>query len=302
MDPKTHSLQNVQEWMQTMIMHPDGLQAAESLGIAENTVMTDFQEFTIDNMILPSLRMTSQQRMEVYANAYYARLLECLRDEFPALAALIGEETFNAFAFAFLQSFPSTSYTLADLGKNFPQFLTDNRTDAIEEGDPREHDQAWIDLMIDLALLERTYSEVFSGQGIEKMESLDAAALSAVSHELVGSICLTPAPCLRLLQLSSRAHEPAIAVRKFGTPITELPMNVATFLVVTRINYVVRTIVVEPDEFHLLKKLVNNVCLDDAIASVAEQSSLSEQQLASKLAGWFEKWAMDRLFVGFHFQ
>ncbi len=302
MEPKTHSLQNVQEWMQAVIMHPDGLQAVVAFGIAENTAMTDSEEFTIDNMILPSRSMTSQQRIEVYANAYYARLLECLRDEFPALAALIGEETFNAFAFSYLQSFPSNSYTLADLGKNFPQFLTDNRAAAREQGDPREHDQAWIDLMIDLALLERTYSEVFSGQGIEKMETLDAMALSALSPEFVGSMCLTPAPCLRLLQLGSRAHEHAIAVRKLGTPIAELPMKAATFLVVTRINFVVRTIVVEPDEFLLLKQLVGNVCLDHAIASVAERSSLSDEQLESKLAGWFEKWAIDRLFVGFHLE
>lgn len=292
METKNLPLRSVQQWMQAVIMHPDGVNSEESVN----------DEMTIDNMILPSRRLTSQQRIEVYSNAYYARLLECMRDEFPAMVALLGEELFNSFAFSYLQSHPSASYTLADLGSQFHGFLTDNRDSVGDDDDSAEpvEDHRWFDFMLDLVLLERTYSEVFSGPGIENIETLNANALSAVAPALVGAICLTPAPCLRLLRLKSRAHEYAIAIRKSGTMSAELPKMVETCLVVTRINYVVRTIVVEPDEFLLLQKLVEGVCLDSAIVSVVEQSSLSEEQLAGKLADWFTRWAMDRLFVRFH--
>jgi len=290
METKNPSLRSVQQWMQAVIMHPKGVNSDELVN----------DELTIDNMILPSRHLTSQQRIEVYSNAYYARLLECMRDEFSAVVALLGEEIFNSFAFGYLQSYPSASYTLADLGSQFHGFLTDNR-DSLGDDDSAEsvEDNRWFDFMLDLVLLERTYGEVFSGPGIENIETLDADALSAVAPALVGDICLTPAPCMRLLYLKSRAHEYAIAIRKSGTTSAELPKMVETCLVVTRINYVVRTIVVEPDEFLLLQKLFEGVCLDSAIASVVEQLSLSEEQLAGKLADWFKRWAMDRLFVRF---
>ena len=74
-----------------------------------------------------SKRRTSVERLEVYANAYYARLLECLRDEFPALLHAVGEEVFDGLAFGYLQAYPSTSYTLSNLSRNFARFLEETR-------------------------------------------------------------------------------------------------------------------------------------------------------------------------------
>ena len=290
------SLRDVQHWMQSVIVAPDGVHS-ETHSRDDDTAIEEFAVMTIDIMILPSRKLTSQQRMEVYANAYYARLLECLRDEFPALVSLLGQETFDVFASEYLQSYPSQSYTLADLGNHFGRFLENNRDHAID-GECLEQSHAWVDLLVDLAELERTYSEVFSGPGIETSEAFNAEAISAIPAEQVGMIRLVPAPCVKLLVLKTRAHEYAIAVRKGVKPLPTVPESAATFIVITRINYVVRTIRVEPDEFHLLQKLVDDVCLEQAIASVAEQSSLSEEQLANCLSGWFQKWAMDRLFVG----
>lgn len=297
MEPNAYSLRNVQKWMQTVITHPDGVQAGADSRLAKEAFGGFEEQSGIDDLIVPSRNLSSQQRIEVYANAYYARLLECMRDVFPAMVALLGEDTFHAFAFDYLQSNPSSSYTLADLGKNFHHFLADSRVHDL--GDEGEDDQAYIDLMIDLALLERTYSEVFTGPGIENSESLSAVALSKVPPESVGSLRLTPAPCVRLLCLTTRAHEYAIAVRKFPTVPPQLPEFEKTFLVITRINYVVRTVLAEPDEFLLLQSLVENASLEQAIANVAEQSSMDEEQMAEKFAVWFQKWAIDRLFVDF---
>lgn len=297
MDPHAYSLRNVQKWMQTVITHPDGVQAGADSQLAKEAFGDFEKQAGIDDLIVPSRNLSSQQRIEVYANAYYARLLECMRDEFPAMVALLGEDTFHAFAFDYLQSNPSSSYTLADLGKNFHRFLADSR--AGDVGDAGDDDQTYYDLIVDLALLERTYSEVFTGPGIENAESLSAEDLAKVPPESVGSLRLTPAPCVRLLCLTTRAHEYAIAVRKSPTHPPQLPDSEETFLVITRINYVVRTVMAEPEEYLLLQSLVENASLEQAIATVAEQSSLDEEQMAEKLAVWFQKWAIDRLFVDF---
>ncbi len=296
------SLHSIQQWMQAVIVDPDGVQSGAASIEARKALHSD--AVSIDDMILPSNALSSQRRIEVYANAYYARLLECLRDEYPALTALLGEDTINAFGFEYLQQYPSQSYTLADLGQAFPAFLADNRAAATsEDGDEESEngqstDQSWVNLMIDLAVVERTYSEVFSGRGIEKAETLSADAVAAIPPGDVGNICLIPAPCVRLVKLNSRAHEFAIAVRKGTASTGQLPESLPTYLVITRLNYVVRTITVERDEFQLLEHLVSGLPLGEAIGRVAEHSSLGEEQLTQHIAAWFRKWATDRLFSG----
>ena len=82
-----------------------------------------------------------------------------------------------------------------------------------------------------------------------------------------------------------------------------LPQQKTTYLVVTRLNYVVRTIEVEPQEYELLEHLMADVCLGEAIARVAEMSLESdsladEQNWTARISEWFQKWATDRLFLG----
>ena len=305
------SLSNIQQWMQAVIVHPNGIHAgAQSAANPLAPGGNSASEVTaIDDMILPSKQLTSQQRMDVYANAYYARLLECLRDEYPALELLLGEETFNAFAFDYLQFHPSQSYTLADLGQHFPAFLRDNQASARDEeaaADSSEEscpDEYWLDLMTDLALLERTYSEVFSGFGIEDKPTLSADDISSISPERISDLKLIPSPCVRLLRLNTQAHNYAIAVRKGTASNDALPQQKPTCLVITRLNYVVRTIEVEPQEYELLEHLMADVCLGEAIARVAEMSLESEsladeQDWTARISEWFQKWATDRLFLG----
>ena len=298
------NLHGIQRWMQAVIVDPDGVRSGAASDEARDAIQSE--SVSIEDMILPSKALSSQRRLEVYANAYYARLLECLRDEYPALSSLLGEETFNAFAFEYLQTHPSRSYTLADLGQAFPAFLESNRAAACADDNAnpigREEDtstdQSWVDLMIDLARVERTYSEVFSGPGIEQTTTLQADEIAAVPAEEVGDIRLQVAPCVRLLKLNSRAHEFAIATRKGTASTDQLPESVPTYLVITRLNYVVRTIVVEQEEFQLLQLLINGDTLGDSITQVAEESSLEEPEWLARMAGWFQKWATDRIFEG----
>ncbi|QDV69687.1 hypothetical protein Poly24_34040 [Rosistilla carotiformis] len=299
MESTSHGLQRVQQWMQAVITHPDGVQSGSQSETARDA-LGEAVGASLEDLILPSKRLDSQQRIEVYANAYYARLLECLGEEFPALVKLLGEETFNAFAVEYLQFFPSQSYTLADLGAHFHRFLSQYRDAACEDEDSDSQERSWSDLMIDLARLERTYSEVFSGPGIERLETLRGDALAAVPPDSMGRICLTPAPCLRLLQLNSGAHEYAIAVRKGEDVDGVIPQIRPTYLAITRIRYVVRTIDLEPAEFEVLQLLCDSVSLERAISSVAALDALDDAALSSQLVAWFQKWATDQMFIDFH--
>jgi hypothetical protein len=113
-------LKLIQRWMQAVIMHPGGVTAGINSTQAQSEIGVTSNE--IERLVERSRNLSSIERLEVYGNAYHARLLECLRDEFPGLVHAAGEEAFDALAFGYLQSYPSQSYTLSNLA-HFPRYL-----------------------------------------------------------------------------------------------------------------------------------------------------------------------------------
>jgi hypothetical protein len=278
-------LDQIQRWLQAVIMHPDGVEAGIESAEARGEI--DLSPDRVEQVVDPSKRRTSIERIEVYANAYYARLLECLRDEFPALLHAVGEEVFDGLSFGYLQSYPSTSYTLSDLGRHFVQFLEETR--------PRDEDDespSWPDFMIDLARLERTYSEIFDGPGAERLKLLGVEDIQKIRPDEWPSARLVPVPCLRLLFLRYPVQEYATGVRKKEDP--PLPDPQPTWLAVSRINYVVRRWTLSHLQYDLLAALIARRSVGEAIekaASAASECGESLERLADNLRSWFQEWS-----------
>ena len=275
-------------------MHPDGVEAGLASDAARSEI--DVGPDRVADVVDPSKRRTSIERLEVYANAYYARLLECLRDEFPALLHAVGEEVFDGLAFGYLQSYPSRSYTLSELSRRFAEYLEETRPE--EEGDA-DGAPSWPDFMIDLARLERCYSEVFDGPGAERLKLLGADELREISPDAWVRARLLVVPCLRLLSVRFPVHEYATAVREKQEP--DLPDPEPTWLAVSRINYVVRRWTLSHVQFELLSALVAGETVGAAIeraAALAVESGDSLESLAGSLRDWFAEWSSAGFFRG----
>jgi hypothetical protein len=280
-------LAQIQRWLQAVITHPDGVEAG--LTSLEARAEIDVSPDQIEDVVDPSNRRTSIERLEVYANAYYARLLECLRDEFPALHHAVGEEVFDGLAFGYLQSYPSHSYTLSELSRHFVDYLEETRP---RDDDDPDGAPSWPDFMIDLARLERSYSEVFDGPGAERLTLLGAADLQHLSPESWVEARLLPVPCLRLLSLRYPVHEYATAVREKREP--DFPDPKPTRLAISRINYVVRRWTLTRVQFELLEALIAGQTVGAAIeraATLAAESGESIDRLADNLRDWFAEWS-----------
>jgi hypothetical protein len=285
-------LAQIQRWLHAVITHPDGVEAGLSSPSARAEI--EVSPDRVADVIEPSQRRTSIERLEVYANAYYARLLECLRDEFPALLHAAGEEVFDGLAFGYLQSYPSQSYTLSQLSRQFAQYLEETRPREEDEGDG----PSWPEFLIDLVRLERCYSDVFDGPGAERLSLLGAADLQGLSSEAWSRSRLGTVPCLRLLALRFPVHEYATAVREKRDP--EIPEPAPTWLAVSRINYVVRRWTLTPTQFELLTALMDGQTVGSAIeraAQVAVESGQSIERLAEELRDWFAEWSSAGFFL-----
>jgi hypothetical protein len=208
--------------------------------------------------------------LSIYGHAYYARLLECLRAEFPAVLHAAGDEAFAGLAAGYLQSYPSRNYTLAELGRHFSDSLQETRP-------PRAADSQlpdFADFLIDLARLERCYSEVFDGPGPERVPGLTPEALASLSPAQFADSRLVFHDSVRLLELRFPCHEYASAVRQERDPVP--PAATSTQLVVYRKNYVVRRFGVTPVQFAMLSDLQRGCTLAKALQRAASAKNASQ--------------------------
>lgn len=287
MNQESRTLAQLQNWLQTVISWPTGVEA----GLASEDAQAEIplEPDALETVVTRSSQLTSVERIGIYANAYYARLLECLSEEYPALVCAMGEKAFGVFSMEYLQAYPSNSYTLADLGARFPRFLKEHRP--AESTDTAEVN--WTDFLIELATLERVYSEVFDGPGIEQQGILTAESLNAIAPEEWPGLTLKMAPCFRLMQFEFPVHEFITQVRKQEAPVFPEPQS--TRLAITRRNYVVRREAISEEAFFLLSRLQEGQQVGQAIAALADAGLLSDDP-GDTLRAWFKHWTASGYF------
>ncbi len=284
----TPTLGHLQRWMQAVIMHPEGV--LDGVASEEARSQIDVSEADVEKVVTRSRALSAVERLAVYNNAYHARLLECLREEFPVLAQALGEDVFDAFAVDYLQRCPSRSYTLGQLGARFADYLRQTRPTETEDGELG----GWPDFLIDLATLEWTFNEVFDGPGVEGQTLLNTEQLLAIPPERFPEVRLVPVCCLRLLALRYPAHDYFTALRQDGE--ADLPEPGDTFLAVTRRDYVVRHYDLSRPAYELLQALASGTPVGLAVAATAQNAGPDIDHLTRNLHGWFQRWAMEGFF------
>jgi Putative DNA-binding domain len=219
-------------------------------------------------------------------------LLECLREEFPATARAVGDEAFDGLAFGYLQEHPSESYTLSDLAARFPHFLAESRPpNENADGSPN-----WADFLIDLARLERTYSEVFDGPGVEDLPERDLDDLLRIPTREWGNVRFVAAPCLRLESFRFAVQEFASAVRNKQDELPSAEPH-PTWLAISRLHYRVRRWSLSEPQYRLLQRLTEGDSLLSALEAVFRDSDEEERTLSRSLREWFAEWSSARLFI-----
>jgi hypothetical protein len=118
-------------------------------------------------------------RIRVYSDAYYLRLRDVLREDFPRLASLLGSERFDDVVSEYLEVFPSKQPSVRHLGRVLTEFLR-RREDV-----PK--------CLADLAELEWARVEVFDAPdaecaSIDDLVSVPADAWPALRFSAIPAI------------------------------------------------------------------------------------------------------------------
>ena len=243
--------------------------------------------------IKPNSRLTSLERLEIYNQQYWYRIVSALSEDFPGLCRVLGEKKFDAMILAYLAEHPSRSFTLRNLGVNLVDWLQKNPT-----WTGLSHDVA-----VDVARLEWAYVEAF-----------DNAEFPAITTEDLASIgddtILKLQPHVRLLDLSHPVDDFVLAVHR-EQPVSDVVSNAVSgkhsprtrkrittslqaspiSLVVHRFDFSVYYKRVEAEAFRLLKAIESQTPLGEALEMAFSESDATPAQQADKIQDWFLNWS-----------
>jgi hypothetical protein len=247
--------------------------------------------------IKPNDRLSSFERLEIYNRQYWFRVLDCLYDDYPGLRVVVGERKFMKLARAYLERYPSDSYTLRDLGNRLEQFLHD------EPNWSAPHQE----LALDMVRFEWAQVVAFDGPAREPITPDDI--LDAPPNKLK----LGLQPYLTLLELDFEVDDFLIAVRKRDSDVlrgeasnamnaapkahtrrkrVRLPKRAKVYLAVHRHDNILYYKRLERDAFAILQLLGRGLTVEEACVEAVAQSSRTEVQWSEQIKEWFDTWSM----------
>lgn len=172
-----------------------------------------------DEIIVGDERLSAAARLEIYANAYFYRILDCLREDFPATLAVLGADNFHNLVTGYLIEYPPTEPSIFCAGRYLADFL---RTHPMRQRWP---------FIAELARLERTLAEVFHAADAP---ALDADAMRAVAPDDWPALVIRTRPAVAILDCQWRVDELRRAVEDKGE--WSAPARSPTSVVVWRQN------------------------------------------------------------------
>ena len=256
------SLTQIQNWMQSALIQPNG----------------QIPALNPENLINKTSRLTAARHLGIYRQSYIARLRDCMKNQFSALAYALGEELFQMFADQYLDAFPSDSYTLNELGRKFPDFLEETRPDR-----EQEEKESWIDFIIELARFEYTLSVIFDA---------DAPEIRIAAED-------TPDEKLKLAPLFQIFYH-RYPVCRYYLDVTrkkapELPFEEDSYCAVTRNNYRLSLLEIKAAQYHFLERLAKGDSISEAKEYFVNIYGFNAQQLGN---AW-EQWRKSFITAGF---
>ena len=109
-------LRRLQEIMCRLMVAPTGV--AEAL--AQGTILP---VGGLESLVAGDDRMTPVERVEIYANGYFYRILDVLKEDYPAALAVVGADNFHNLATGYLIDYPPTEPSIYYAGQHFARYL-----------------------------------------------------------------------------------------------------------------------------------------------------------------------------------
>lgn len=242
--------------------------------------------------IKPNDRLSSFNRLEIYNRQYWFRIFASFEEDFPGLQAVLGRKAFEHLMHAYLESHPSTSFTLRNLGSQLVTWM---------EANPA-YIQPRVGLALDMARLEWAHIEAYDGAEFSVLTSEELASIDIETRFALQ-------PYVRLLELSTPVDDLLIQVRHETGSSDTSSNNAATarkmrsvrrvaqmapchlHLAVHRQQFVVYYKRLQPEEYHMLQAIQAHKPLESVMEMGFVDSPMAEADRVPFLQRVFQVWA-----------
>jgi len=275
-DQETTALASEQRLLQRLIIAPEGVRPA----LAEEG---DRSGRRLAAVIRDDAPLSAVERLEVYANAYFFRILEVLRKDYPALEASLGEARFHNLVTDYLAAHPPTRFSLRYAGEGLGCFLAGHAVArALREEFP------WA---ADLAALEWAIVDAFDAADHPPLARED---LARVPPDLWAALRLRLDPSVRVI----RAAWPVQLLREASDGSQPLPALTAgvTALLVWRKDERVFHRAIDPLEAGLLDLLAGGATFGDLCERMALE--IGDRDTPARAHALLERWLERGMLAG----
>lgn len=233
-----------------------------------------------DKKIESSIQFTEnfnvQERLSIYSDGYRLRLLGILAKDFPVLKFFLGEEKFDNAALHYLDTYPSSHYSLYQFGRNFSIFLKSYL--------PHEP------LVGELATFERALSDVLlAGNG----KRIGVNTLLDLKPEEWPSMTLTLHPAVQSLHLNLNVPDFWRALQN-KQPLPAVTISPSKYLI-WRFHLRPYFCSLTPQQLRIFTNIQKGLCFAEVCEDLI--GHLPEEQIGSFVADVLRQWLSNGMFI-----
>ena len=275
-DPRSLSLREVQKSFYTLVTAPEGV--AQGLR-DQGQALQDLSAWIREHGPLSSV-----ERLDIYANMYFFRIRDIVREEYSKVVACIGDGDFHNLIVDYLLARPPEHPSVRNAGQRLPSYLAEHELAA---------ERPWL---AELAALERARIEIFDAADTD---TLTVDHLRTLSPEDFAGLPLRLIPAQLVLDAQYAVEELWQRLDDDGSEQEQArePEHAPRQILVWRQDVLVYHRALEDDEAQLWPLVREGVPFGLICERLAKQQEDPEAaaRRAFELLG---RWANDGLLVG----
>jgi hypothetical protein len=259
--------------------------------MSELTILqTHFQQYLlteqedITSQVVSTPQVSAIDRLEIYRQAYYLRIIEVLQQDYAALNYCMGDQAFYDLATDYIDACPSIFKSIRWYGKKLAQFM---------QADTRYANQAWL---IEMAEFEWLLTESFDATD---SAILTIEEMAAIAPETWPHLYLQLHPSLRPLTLEWNTIDNWECYQEENESIAPQKNASPESWIIWRKDYEV--------QFRLLAatetQMINDFMAGKNIGEICEElcQSMSQEEVSLQLAACLKQFIVDGLVVAVRF-
>jgi hypothetical protein len=284
--PLALSLSALQQWFMTVISHPraltTGIRQAQAPLLRPASARTNTLTSELERIITRSPFGSELEGLHIYHYAYRARLIECLRDDFPSLVYALGEKKFVQLAQRVINNHPSHSPDLNNFGHHLVQYVAKRNAQCAHRA-----------FIAELAQLEWAMVEVLHAQAAPV---LSADALQKIPPQQWENLVFTPSATAVLLTTEYPVNIFLQHYRDDKQP--PIPPRKRSTTVIYRQGYSVWRMDLTRPMAAILSALFAGKSLGQALETLNYTTAKPDREAqANHVMTWFSTWVQGGIFL-----